>query len=150
VVAVNWGTQNHEVNAFVHCPGVTSGNGKSQPPIDPTTRQGGYFYGDINYGMLRGPGMNFWVMRDTVAGSRCDIYYKFLANNGNPQPAVIYGSYLHDGRQYILPAVEMSREKTGYKVGTLFINPDYSLRFEPVPDLAASYQKQLEAARKPQ
>lgn len=147
VVAVNWGTANHEVNVFVHSPGLKSSGGKTPPPVDPLRKQGSFFFGDISWGMIRGPGMNLWLMRDTVAGSRCDIYYKFIANNGNPQPATIFGTYLHDSRSYPLPAVEMPREKTAYKVGTLIINPNYTIRFEPVPELAASYQKRLEASR---
>ncbi len=150
VVAVNWGTANHEVNVFVHTPGLKSGAGKSQPPVDPMTKQGNFFFGDIAYGMIRGPGMHLWLMRDTVAGSRCDVYYKFFASNGNPQPATIFGNYIHDSRSYPLPALEMPREKTAYKVGTLIINPNYSVRFEPVPELAASYQKQLEESRRAQ
>ncbi|MEP7364047.1 MAG: hypothetical protein ABI972_12390 [Acidobacteriota bacterium] len=149
IIAINWSTAGHEVNVFVHTPGLKTGKGETQPPVDPLKKQGQFFFGDMAYGTIRGPGMQFWLMRDTVAGSRCDIYYKFFANNGNLQPATIFGSYIHDSKSYILPAVEMSREKTAYKVGTLIINTDYSLKFEPVPELAAAYQKQLEAARKP-
>ena len=98
--------------------------------------------------MSRGPGIDFWLMRDTIAGSRCDIYYKFSANNGNAHPATIYGSYINNSKAYPLPAVEMRQEKTVFKIGTLVINGDYSLKFEPVPALADASRRHPEHSNK--
>ncbi|MBN8734013.1 MAG: hypothetical protein J0L64_25980 [Acidobacteria bacterium] len=149
VVAANWSTPAHDIDVFIHTPELKSTSGKSQPPPDPNKKQGHFYGGDISFGMSRGPGMDFWLMRDTIAGSRCDIYYKFIASNGNAQPAVIYGSYINNSNAYPLPSVEMRQEKTVFKIGTLVINGDYSLKFEPVPALADAYRRQLEQANKP-
>ena len=150
VVTATWTTAAHDIDIMIHMPGLKTTGGKIQPLPNPAVKEGHFFGGDYSYGMSRGPGFDLWLMRDTVAGSRCDVYYKFLANNGNPEPARVSGHVIHDSTLSLLPAVVMPQERTVKKVGTLIVNPNYSLRFEPVPELAESYRQQLAAARQSQ
>ncbi|MCC7234736.1 MAG: hypothetical protein IT163_05500 [Bryobacterales bacterium] len=149
IIAVDWSAPGTDIDIFAHSPTTTNVSGKSQPPVDPNAKQGHFFYGDVSYGMNRGPGMDFWLMRDTIQGSRLDIYYKYFASNGYAGPVKVYGTYINNSRATRLPFVEMAREKTAIKVGSLTVAADYSIRFDPVPELADAYRRQLQEASQP-
>lgn len=149
VVVTNRSAPGPDIDVFVHSPTTTNVGGKSQPPVDPNTKQGHFFYGDMSFGMSRGPGTDFWLMRDTIRGSRMDIYYKYIASNGYANPVTVYGAYVNNSSIFQLPRVEIPHEKMAVKVGSLTVGGDYSIHFDPAPEYAEAYRRQLQEASKP-
>lgn len=142
-IGMEWHTANHDVDLYTQWQ-LQAAPGKPGPPTVDPLKQQGVFYGDeVNTVCDRGPCWEVWAMRDTPPRVPLKVWYKFMAANGNPQPAEVFGFYLANGKFTRLPQVSIAHDKTTVYVGSLMADTDYTVKFTPAPELAESYRQQL-------
>ncbi|MEZ5403903.1 MAG: hypothetical protein R2729_29755 [Bryobacteraceae bacterium] len=140
VVTMQWLSRNHNVDIYLRWRGQN--RAKGQPAVDATKAQGIYFKGDIYTNCGRGPCFESWMVRDFPTGGEVEVYYKFLAANGNPQPAQIGPAALnHEGGFYRLPSTSIAAEKTAVMVGTAKLDGNMKLSFEPAPEFREQFNR---------
>lgn len=141
LVSVRWSTSNHNVDVYVRALGKTS-TGKEMPAVDATKSQGTFFAGDTFLDCPAGPCNDNWQSRDVPANLEYEIYYKFLADNGNPQPAEIVDAYLSNRDIFLkLPRFQIPKPQTAVRVGVFRATGPDAVTFTPAPEYKAQFDE---------
>jgi hypothetical protein len=148
VVTLTWDGRGHDMDLHVVASNVKSTQGRAPDPVDPNKKQGAFFAGEAVTEVLSGPGTEIFVLRDTAAGGRYEIYYKFFAAVSNPEPAKVRGMYIHNGATKWLPPATIAQPKTALHAGTLVVQKDYSIVFEPSAETKETWERMLDEQRK--
>lgn len=148
VVTLAWEGRGHDMDLHVVASNVSSTKGRKPEPVDPNKKQGVFFAGEVVTEVLSGPGTEVFLIRDTAVGGRYEIYYKFFEAVSNPAPARVRAMYLHNGRSRWLPPATIAQPKTALHAGTLVVQNDYSIVFEPSAETKETWERMLEEKRK--
>lgn len=141
LVSVRWASAKHNVDVYVQCLGKTS-KGEQMAPVDPAKSQATFFSGDTFLDCPAGPCNDNWQARDVPPNVDYAIYYKFLADNGNPQPADIVDAYLSNRGIFLkLPRFQIPRPQTAVKVGVFRATGKDSIQFLPEPEYKAQFDE---------
>ena len=146
VIAAEWYTAKHDVDIYVQWDNIKQPEPAAPPDVN--KNQSAFWRGETRTSCRSGPCQELWMIRDIIPDVHLKIHYKFMAANGNPEPASIAGYYLFDGDFYRLPAVTISADKHSAYVGYLSVKPNYKLDFTPAPEFAESYRQILERDKK--
>jgi hypothetical protein len=146
-VDIAWAGARQDIDLYLRWENMTSSKNAKPPEVNPNEKQGSFWTGEAYLQCRTGPCNETWMVRDTPAGGKLKVYYKYFASNGNTAPVDIVGYYLYEGGIYALPPATMTREKTAVALGTIEFKPDLTAQFTPEPQFAESYKKILDATR---
>ena len=142
VVILRWETK---ANLDLYVRTVDLSGKRSAPAMDPAKFQYHPYPGDAQLGSESGPSVEVMLSRDAPQGWAFDVYYKWRAGDSASGSTDARGFFMNEGKLIPLPAAALAGPGSGVYAGRLTPQVSGLAKFEAAPELALSYQKDLEA-----